>query len=339
MALNILRWSGDFVKLLSICFLLRQLLHKKDAHGFSRATLELLLAVHCLRYLDLWTTYYTFYNSFMKLFYIGTNVFALVVMHYDPVRNSVAPQETIRHWRYMCLPVVVLGFAITSFSWWVLDNRGFFMMIEACWTASILLEPVALIPQMRLYQATGRPRESLDAGGFLFLMGAYRALYVLNWIYRAHAERGYRHHFLVYTAGVVQAGIGLGATYFGMGTKGRNGCLWPHLVQWYRSTKTAWALTLLYAFFSINIFGYHYQTIDRIPSDVGQQRVKALLFMFAVIVLAVICYCGFSTHQEVPNDLSLTESLLTDNQDQEDGIRRPAKVVKKGIFVHGMQIV
>ena len=35
-------------------------------------------------------------------------------------------------------------------------------------------------------------------------MGLYRALYICNWIYRAHTEPWYRHHYLVYVCGVLQ---------------------------------------------------------------------------------------------------------------------------------------
>lgn len=41
-------------------------------------------------------------------------------------------------------------------------------------------------------------------GHYVFLMGSYRVLYILNWVYRAHYEEGYIHHPLLYFAALVQ---------------------------------------------------------------------------------------------------------------------------------------
>eukprot|EP00977_Amphora_coffeiformis_P001118 scaffold227_cov165-Amphora_coffeaeformis.AAC.31 len=45
-------------------------------------------------------------------------------------------------------------------------------------------------------------------------MALYRFMYILNWIYRAHTERGYRHHWLVYFCGVAQAGLGFAGFFW-----------------------------------------------------------------------------------------------------------------------------
>ena len=42
------------------------------------------------------------------------------------------------------------------------------------------------------------------AGHYVFLLGAYRLLYILNWVYRSFYETGYAHHPVVYLAGLVQ---------------------------------------------------------------------------------------------------------------------------------------
>ena len=41
-------------------------------------------------------------------------------------------------------------------------------------------------------------------GNYVFFMGMYRALYGVNWVYRAHYQPGYRHHYFVYICGAVQ---------------------------------------------------------------------------------------------------------------------------------------
>ena len=38
----------------------------------------------------------------------------------------------------------------------------------------------------------------------ILLKGVYRLFYIANWIYRSIQQIRFRHHFLVYAAGVVQ---------------------------------------------------------------------------------------------------------------------------------------
>jgi ER lumen protein retaining receptor len=54
------------------------------------------------------------------------------------------------------------------------------------WTFSIYLEAVAILPQLFMVSKTGEA-ETITSH-YLFGLGAYRALYILNWIYRYYAE-------------------------------------------------------------------------------------------------------------------------------------------------------
>lgn len=38
----------------------------------------------------------------------------------------------------------------------------------------------------------------------MFLLGTYRVLYILNWVYKAYYDWGYVHHPLLYFAALVQ---------------------------------------------------------------------------------------------------------------------------------------
>lgn len=68
------------------------------------------------------------------------------------------------------------------------------------WTFSIYLEAVAILPQLFLVSKTGEA-ESITSH-YLFALGSYRALYLLNWVYRYYME-GF-HDWIAITAGVVQ---------------------------------------------------------------------------------------------------------------------------------------
>lgn len=79
-----------------------------------------------------------------------------------------------------------------------------FTVTEVLWTFSIYLEAVAILPQLVLLQRT----KNVDTltGNYVFLLGAYRGLYMLNWIYRYFTEIGYRQ-WIVWCSGTVQTAI------------------------------------------------------------------------------------------------------------------------------------
>lgn len=62
------------------------------------------------------------------------------------------------------------------------------------------MEAVAILPQLFLVSKTGEA-ESITSH-YLFALGSYRALYLLNWVYRYYME-GF-HDWIAITAGVVQ---------------------------------------------------------------------------------------------------------------------------------------
>lgn len=57
---------------------------------------------------------------------------------------------------------------------------------EILWSFSIWLESVAIVPQLFLLQRTGEA-ETITTH-YLAALGAYRALYIPNWIWRYFAE-------------------------------------------------------------------------------------------------------------------------------------------------------
>lgn len=66
-----------------------------------------------------------------------------------------------------------------------------FPNMQIAWQVSIYLEALAILPQLTLLMRT----ENIDnlTGNYVFLLGAYRALYILNWIYRWATEPNYYH--------------------------------------------------------------------------------------------------------------------------------------------------
>ena len=72
--------------------------------------------------------------------------------------------------------------------------------IQILWTFSIYLESVAIMPQLYMVSKTGEA-ESITSH-YLFALGSYRALYLVNWVYRYYLE-GY-YDLIAVVAGCVQ---------------------------------------------------------------------------------------------------------------------------------------
>lgn len=198
MSMNIFRLAGDMSHVFSIIVLLLRLRVAKNAQGISVRTHELFLLVFVTRYLDLFTTYYSLYNSCMKILYIFTTGAIIYMIRFqEPIRSTYdKAQDTFLHWKFAVLPCFIIAI-LTQ-----LLGHSRFSIMEILWTFSIYLESIAILPQLIVLQRY-REVENLT-GNYIFFMGSYRALYIANWIYRAYHEPFYQHHFVVYFCGILQ---------------------------------------------------------------------------------------------------------------------------------------
>ncbi|KAJ2371940.1 endoplasmic reticulum retention protein, partial [Coemansia sp. RSA 2611] len=69
------------------------------------------------------------------------------------------------------------------------------------WSFSIYLEAVAIMPQLLQMKRTGEADNITSH--YVFALGGYRALYIVNWIYRYYTEDSYSD-YIAWIAGVVQ---------------------------------------------------------------------------------------------------------------------------------------
>lgn len=163
--------------------------------GISLKTQELYALVFMTRYLDLLYSFISLYNTCMKLIFLGT---AFTIVWYMRAHKVVSQtydkdQDTFRY-LFIIVPCGVLALLINhelSFT-------------EVLWTFSIYLEAVAILPQLVLLQRT----KNVDnlTGNYVFALGAYRGLYLLNWVYRYMTEPGYKQ-WIVWISGAVQTAI------------------------------------------------------------------------------------------------------------------------------------
>lgn len=178
--------------LLSIVVLLMKINGMKSCRGVSLKTQELYALVFFTRYLDLFTSFISWYNTIMKLVFLGTSCTIIYLMRGHKVIKLTYDKEhdTFRY-QFLMLPCAVLAI-FTS------HDRS---PLEVLWTFSIYLEAVAILPQLILLQRT----QNIDnlTGNYVFLLGTYRGLYILNWIYRYMTEPAYKQ-WLVWVSGIVQ---------------------------------------------------------------------------------------------------------------------------------------
>ncbi|KOX77419.1 ER lumen protein retaining receptor [Melipona quadrifasciata] len=173
--MNIFRLLGDLSHLLAIIILLLKIWKTRSCAGISGKSQILFAIVYTTRYLDLVTTYVSAYNTFMKIVFIVTSYVTVFLMYVKFKATYDHNHDTFRI-EFLILPTSVLAL--------VINNE--FTVIEVLWTFSIYLESVAILPQLFLVSKTGEA-ESITSH-YLFALGSYRGLYLLNWVYRYYAE-------------------------------------------------------------------------------------------------------------------------------------------------------
>ncbi|ORX89257.1 ER lumen protein retaining receptor [Basidiobolus meristosporus CBS 931.73] len=197
--MNIFRLLGDLMHLASIIILLLKIQTSNSVSGISFKSQVLYLVVFATRYLDLFTSFtYSIYNSIMKIFFLATSSYILYLMRTKFFATYTASKDTFRL-EYLIGPSAVCALLFTTE----------YSVMEILWTFSLFLESVAILPQLYMLSTTGEA-ETITTH-YLGALGAYRAFYLLNWIYRYYYE-GYILHIVILT-GVVQTGLYLDFFY------------------------------------------------------------------------------------------------------------------------------
>ncbi|CAG4980013.1 ER lumen protein-retaining receptor [Colias croceus] len=187
--MNIFRLLADLSHLLAIIILLLKIWKTRSCAGISGKSQILFSIVYTARYLDLLTTYVSAYNTVMKVVFIVAS-YATVYLMYVKFKATYDHNHDTFRIEFLLVPCVILALLI---------NREF-TFLEVLWTFSIYLESVAILPQLFLVSKTGEA-ESITSH-YLFALGSYRGLYLLNWIYRYIVEDHYE--LIAIVAGVVQ---------------------------------------------------------------------------------------------------------------------------------------
>jgi len=191
--MNIFRALGDIVHLLSIIILLVKMRTTKNVMGISLRTQELYALVFITRYLDIFWNFLSLYLTFMKLFFLASSVYVVYLIRYKYKATYDREHDTFRSY-FLIGPCFLLALLINAE----------LTVSEVLWTFSIFLEAVAIFPQLVLLQRTNEV-ENITAD-YIFCLGLYRALYLLNWIYRYFTEEDYVQ-WIVWVSGVAQTAL------------------------------------------------------------------------------------------------------------------------------------
>ncbi|KAF9169225.1 endoplasmic reticulum retention protein [Mortierella sp. AD011] len=190
--MNLFRLVADLMHLASIFILLLKMQKTRSVAGISFKTQALYAAVFLTRYTDLFNHFYSVYNSCMKIFFIASSLYIVYLMKIKFKATNDPRLDTFQ------VQYLVAGAAVLS-----LVANYYFTFQEILWTFSVYLEAVAILPQLFMLTKTGEAE--VITTHYLFALGAYRALYLVNWIYR-YAVEGHVD-WIVWIAGTVQTGL------------------------------------------------------------------------------------------------------------------------------------
>uniref|UniRef100_A0A8C2JU43 ER lumen protein-retaining receptor 2-like n=1 Tax=Cyprinus carpio TaxID=7962 RepID=A0A8C2JU43_CYPCA len=187
--MNIFRLTGDLSHLAAIIILLLKIWKTRSCAGISGKSQILFALVFTSRYLDLLTSFISLYNSTMKVIYIAC-AYATVYLIYVKFKATYDGNHDTFRVEFLVVPVGGLAFLV---------NHDF-SLLEIMWTFSIYLESVSILPQLFMISKTGEA-ETITTH-YLFFLGLYRALYLINWIWRFYFEGFF--DMIAIVAGVVQ---------------------------------------------------------------------------------------------------------------------------------------
>jgi len=165
-------WLGDGAHILGLFILVTTIIVRRNCKGVSGKSQLLLAFTYALRYIDLSTNLEQQSAIFIatKLYFILTS-FLLVHLIYSTFRESYEQDKDNFPLSYLVVPVTFFAFLINH-------SSG---LTEICWTWSIYMEVVALIPQFYVTWNGGSPPISVLL--YVFLMVVYRALHIPRWVH------------------------------------------------------------------------------------------------------------------------------------------------------------
>jgi hypothetical protein len=119
------RLLGDFFHVLSVILFLVIVGIKGNGAGISLKTQYIFFLVFLLRYLDIFTEFYSWYNTLMKLFFIlATTGIIGILKRVEPAKSTYSPtQDSANHWNLIMIGAIA-GMVIHLVGSGVVNIRG-----------------------------------------------------------------------------------------------------------------------------------------------------------------------------------------------------------------------
>ncbi|KAF5394390.1 ER lumen protein-retaining receptor [Paragonimus heterotremus] len=170
--MNIFRFFGDASHFVAIIILLLKIWKTRSCSGLSGRSQIAFALVFTTRYLDLFTTFVSLYNSCAKIIFIATS-YATVYLMYKKFRATYDSNHDTFRLEFLLIPCAILA---------LLVNERFTFL--------------------ELFLISKTAEAETITSHYLFALGSYRALYILNWVYRYVVEN--HLDMIAVVAGIVQ---------------------------------------------------------------------------------------------------------------------------------------
>ncbi|KAJ3565642.1 hypothetical protein NPX13_g7433 [Xylaria arbuscula] len=199
MGWNIFRILGDVSHLLSKVILIYAIHRNRSAEGVSWITQVLYAVVFCSRYTDIFSETSS-WNYFFKLFYILSSIYIIAIMRW------LFPRTREKEVAWKLGAAILAGSLILSpFVMLIFEGKEQWRFFVWIWDFSQILESICVLPQLLLLRQTNVP--TVIDSFYLISLGAYRALYCLNWIWRELDPNDRKPNAVSVIFGIIQTAL------------------------------------------------------------------------------------------------------------------------------------
>merc|ERR1711934_295942 len=138
--MNIFRIAADMLHVISFAIILLRILQLRTCAGLSLKTQIIYAVVFTCRYLDLFTNFYSMYNTVLKILFLGCTYYIIYLCMYDAQISATYDVDKKDSFKihFLLVPAAIMALATC------VD----YSPLEVLWTFSIYLEAVAIMPQL-----------------------------------------------------------------------------------------------------------------------------------------------------------------------------------------------
>ena len=200
---NVFRYIGDYIHAGAVCLVCWILIANRNCRGLSFKTQLFYLLIFVTRYLDMFSTTspHSTYLLVFKLFYIASAFGIVLTMRlWKATIETNKDTCSIAFVVVPCLLVALISSRTSSHS------SGF---VNYCWTFSELMEGFAMLPQyiFTYRQEEENKRSDYKIFIYILLIGTYRVLYAVNWIYKKIMLGSAYHDFVSWIGGIIEIAL------------------------------------------------------------------------------------------------------------------------------------